>query len=421
VDYEQSGQDGLFDAAYSDVVQPPHYRLSSQLLTWVVVAVVWAHEAAVAYLLFGVLGAMSAAFVTWVPLQQPSGRKVPIAYVACSFVSLLAIHQLQAMLDSPAAFGLWLKVLHVSLVLPKIAYMVMPTQCRVDATPLYAALGIAIVAWHFYLGTLQAYAWPQTACQLSINCDMVLCSLITVYAVGKRFGLPGAALAAAAIPIISPGAVLAFYLARVHLPASHAEAVTRFQVWASQRKRISTPSRRPRSAATECPSTGGPEMNRGLASLTPTVASMAAAQGTHSEQQPQSTWMNLGLWTDGSGYDEACQRLAMRLGSSILAPGDAVLACGCGYGDELHYFKDTFGVRHITGIDVNADAAVQFSPQHNVRLLHLSTDAISSKFPQEFFNKIISLDNVYHYADKEVFFRSAAAHLPFLGKARNLL
>ena len=45
VEYKRGGGDNLFDAAYIDVLKAPHFGLSSQLLTWVVVAAVWAHGA----------------------------------------------------------------------------------------------------------------------------------------------------------------------------------------------------------------------------------------------------------------------------------------------------------------------------------------------------------------------------------------
>ena len=84
----------LFDDAYKDVLAPPHFGTSAQLLTWVVVAAVWARDAAPCYMLFGELGAMSAAFMTWVPLDAPSTRRVPLTVAATSALALLAISQL---------------------------------------------------------------------------------------------------------------------------------------------------------------------------------------------------------------------------------------------------------------------------------------------------------------------------------------
>ena len=45
----------LFDDAYKDVLAPPHFGTSAQLLTWVVVAAAWARDASPCYMLFGEL------------------------------------------------------------------------------------------------------------------------------------------------------------------------------------------------------------------------------------------------------------------------------------------------------------------------------------------------------------------------------
>jgi hypothetical protein len=71
VEYKQAGghsnHSNLLDDAYVDVLIAPHFGTSAQLLTWVVVAVVWTHNAPVEYIIFGMLGAMSATFLMWVP------------------------------------------------------------------------------------------------------------------------------------------------------------------------------------------------------------------------------------------------------------------------------------------------------------------------------------------------------------------
>eukprot|EP00122_Pirum_gemmata_P014066 Pgem_evm1s13106 len=52
IEYKRIGGNNLFDDAYTDVVLKPHFALSSQLLTWVIVATVWIHEANPCYLIF---------------------------------------------------------------------------------------------------------------------------------------------------------------------------------------------------------------------------------------------------------------------------------------------------------------------------------------------------------------------------------
>lgn len=139
-EYKIAGGNNLFDDAYVDVVKPPHYAMSAQLLTWVIVASVWARNADIRYILYGMLGAMSGAYVTWIPvlLEEKQQRKasnseklvsranrirrdekettVPLTYALSSAVSFLAVLALPRVLGNELAFGVWLKLLHIFLV-----------------------------------------------------------------------------------------------------------------------------------------------------------------------------------------------------------------------------------------------------------------------------------------------------------------
>ena len=80
----------------------------------------------------------------------------------------------------------------------------------------------------FVLDRGPAYAWPSTDCQLSITIDLALCSLLTLLAVHLKGRSPvRTSIAALALPLLSPAAVLALHLASEHAPAYHAELVTR--------------------------------------------------------------------------------------------------------------------------------------------------------------------------------------------------
>ena len=253
----------LFDDAYKDVLAPPHFGTSAQLLTWVVVpayadtsclgsaparllcllrarlaalgsaalpgrrrptgrpatasgarairlqsrrfsppltmqvAAAWARDASPCYMLFGELGAMSAAFMTWIPLKTPSARRVPLTIVITSALALVAIANLapadpdlwSGSREPPPAragplthlaqqlrqhlwcswrscaaaatppplpsgpvfgddFGSWLQLLHLLLLLPMPLAQLLPAQPSVEAAPFYAALGLAAAAWH---------------------------------------------------------------------------------------------------------------------------------------------------------------------------------------------------------------------------------------------------------------------------------
>ena len=71
VEYKREGGNEILVQAYVDVLRTSHYAVSAQLLTWVAVAIVWAHEAPLHVILFGMLGAMSAAFACWIACAIP--------------------------------------------------------------------------------------------------------------------------------------------------------------------------------------------------------------------------------------------------------------------------------------------------------------------------------------------------------------
>ena len=92
VEYKRAGKDNLFDDAYVDVLEGDHFGTSAQLLTWVIVAVVWTHNSSPDYMTFGALGAMSAAFFMWIPqvtiASQRAARMVPVCFAATSAVAM---------------------------------------------------------------------------------------------------------------------------------------------------------------------------------------------------------------------------------------------------------------------------------------------------------------------------------------------
>ena len=85
--------------------------------------------------------------------------------------------------------------------------------------------------------------------------------------------------------------------------------------------------------------------------------------------------------------------------------------------DEVAFYKDRFAVRHITGIDpALSEARATHPDDYNVRTIRAGVQDLAlddpngagggdgarrTMFPPRFFNKIIALDNMYHYPDKE--------------------
>lgn len=390
VEYVGAGGTHVFDDAYIDVLKAPHWGTSSQLLVWVVVAVVWSHDAPLHYVVFGMLGAMSAAFALWLPTRSAaaeSPRRIPAAFIATSLGALYAIERIAPGADGAFAptFSAWLKALHVLLLAPLLAVRVWPGQPRVEGTLVYAALFVWSAARH-WAQLRTAYAAPRSDCQLSITIDLVCCSIITLVAVSRRFNSASAAAAAALVmPLVSPAGVLALYLFAAHVGAAHGELVARAQRYGAARKRAAA---------------GG------------SASSGADAMG--------SAWCNLGLWhADGGeapGYDAACAQLARALGAhAALSSTDTVLACGCGRGAELHLYKREFGVRHVTGAEREPAAALAFVPKHNVRLVTAPAETLGERFSQRgVFSAVLALDTVYHF-DRANFFAVCAEKLLLRG------
>lgn len=415
--------ESYFDDAYRDVLRSDgHYFTSTQLLTWAIVATAWVGGnvdgdtggvSGAFFLVYGFLGALSAAFALWVPARGAvAGRggrgggaaTVPATYVASSAIAFTSILRLSPCecgdggCDADRGFGsfrpgfrFWLQTLHCVLLAPLLLSLLVPAldrRLRVPTGPLFAAMAAAFAWWH--VAQQRFYAPPATDCQISITVDLVCCTLLTLLAVHQdspsaSSGILRLAGAAALIPLLSPAAVLAGHLALRRLPKGHAAAVSALQRSVSARLRD-------KEAAARAPS--------------------------HSR-----TWCNLGLWTasasggKGSGYNEACENLAAELGRAAdLGAADGVLACGCGStGDEVRYYRETFGLRHITGIDPSLEKARGGDEDdHNARWMRAEVEDLASSstssplFPRGYFDKVIALDNVYHYESKDRFFRDCA-------------
>mmetsp|Transcript_15940 Transcript_15940/g.24018 ORF Transcript_15940/g.24018 Transcript_15940/m.24018 type:complete len:1009 (-) Transcript_15940:20-3046(-) len=369
--YKRNGGMNLFDDAYIDVVIPPYWGVSSQLLTWVVVASVWMHEASPFYMMFGMLGAMSAAFITWVPNKPKSSRHVPLIFVPSSILSLLAISKLPTTLNSSVEFSFWLKLLHFLLVLPQLCSVFLPHMVVMEGSLLYGVLAVIVIPFHLLSDTHFVYPFPTTDCQLSIGYDLVLCSLITLYAIHSHtHSLLKVSVACVLLPVISPAGVLALFLMMIHSEGLHSRLVTYIQRTVAQ-------------------------------------YSHSSSSSTSTSSSSMPLWMNLGLgWgVDHAEYSKACMSLAHRLGEALLEPGDGVLSCGCGYGAELLYWKEKFDLAHITGVDSNEEAARNFPLGDNIRLLHLPVSQLRQKFEHNIpVNKILALDSIYHFHDKPGFF-----------------
>ena len=420
--HHQFSSESYFDDAYKDVLRE-HYISSTQLLTWAMVAVVWVAEeeklSSIPYLLFGFLGAMGASFVLWIPSRNfiPENLRkrsyVPIVYGFTSILAFICILRIRPCSDevntnkssyvvcSPDngfgsflnSFRFWLHGLHIVLLLPILVALLPIRQIQIDSALFYGIMGMAIAIWHSF-NIIQNLDWRiiypvlETDCQKSIHIDLLCCSVLTLYAIyhdvkvrtrEKSYrALRNASISAFLVPLISPAAVLSFHLCFCRLSASHVELVAKIQ-------RI-----------------------------------IAKQRSGNSEIQ----WCNLGFWQfSGEGdetYEEACENLALKLAKEAdLKAGDTVLSCGCGAaGKELSLYKSRFKLGYITGLDPCAHVDCSSFSDQNIRNVQGSVeDWISGRLLRHnLFNKILALDNIYHYSDKDGFLRHCLQVLPPGGK-----
>lgn len=363
-----------FDGAYADVIwggRGGNWAFTQALLTWAIVAMVWSHEACVAYQIFGVFGAMSASFLVYRPPAAPS-KHIPLRYVLCAAVGFICTWMLQKS-QTLKELSWWLWGLHAALLVPKCIPSLLPP---VDACKFHGALVVLCLVTHIVAGSSP---WPNTDCKVSITIDLVVCTAITVLHIRRVSGsLAVAAAAAALAPVVSPGCLLA--AACSVQQGAHRRVVTWMQHFAA--------------------------------------AWYGAAQ-----------WRNLGLWKEDSlsGFNVACAALAKAVGKAALKAGDRALCVGCGRGSELRLLKETFKLSSIVGLDADEDAVKSFYDSasdeggkgkeidDSLRLVCALAEEMGSLqrtgFRHGDFNKILAVDSIYH-CDRAAFLRECATLLP---------
>jgi predicted NAD/FAD-binding protein len=417
-----------FDDAYKDVLRDGHYFTSTHLLSWAIVAVIWVEDVTghtdiwngVPFLLFGFLGAMGSSFVLWSNLDTADARgakkrvgkresTVPITYVFTSTIAFISILKLQPCdptkeeCTPEEGFGTfhpyfrqWLQCLHIFLLAPILISLALPKEIRVPRIPstlLFGVLAAVCTCWQIHqIKNGARFVIPMTDCQLSITTDLVCCSCITLYAiytnavkVGKRdrlsdeitmhYALQRMCLSAILMPLVSPAAVLAGHLCLNRFGETYSSYIS----WVQQQVAFKL------------------------------------------SNDAKIKWCNLGLWlTNDCDYNQACTNLAHALGKlADLNCHDAVLSCGCGSIDEVRFFKHEFKLKHATGIDPHlTEARMTDKDDYNVRAIRASVDDLAERdsddvlFPPRLFNKIVALDNIYHYRRKEWFLRDCIEILP---------
>lgn len=125
---------------------------------------------------------------------------------------------------------------------------------------------------------------------------------------------------------------------------------------------------------------------------------------------PDSTlWQNMGLWTEGCTFREACENLTDEVASSI-GPLDTVLDFGYGCGEEIKYIAEKYKPQSIQGCTShrgqNEVARHLCRTFDSVTLDHGDALEWCLKFQGEPVTRVIAIDTVYHFDTRLKFLRA---------------
>lgn len=133
----------------------------------------------------------------------------------------------------------------------------------------------------------------------------------------------------------------------------------------------------------------------------------------HNNLAEKSLYLNLGWWDGAVSYDDGCRRLAEVLGETArLGPGDDVLDCGFGFGDQDLFWMERFKPRSITGLNITASQVAAARRRVEKAGLSAAVDlrnGSATKMPcgDRSFDKVVALEAAFHYDTREDFFREA--------------
>lgn len=130
---------------------------------------------------------------------------------------------------------------------------------------------------------------------------------------------------------------------------------------------------------------------------------------THNNLAENSLYLNLGYWKNAKTYDAACEALAGLLGERAgLRRGDIVLDCGCGFGDQDHYWLQRFAPARITGINITqSQVSVAARRFPDPALTFMTADATRLPNPDQSCDKVLALESAFHFDPRDAFFHEA--------------
>lgn len=123
-------------------------------------------------------------------------------------------------------------------------------------------------------------------------------------------------------------------------------------------------------------------------------------------------WSNLGAWTQGDTYPEACQALADHLALALqLHSADHVLDLGCGQGASVLHWLERYQVRRISALDLqpaciaNIKNVLQLKTAADANVQNFTADLhcgsflnLNQHFPEPRFDAVMCIDAAYHSA-----------------------
>lgn len=131
--------------------------------------------------------------------------------------------------------------------------------------------------------------------------------------------------------------------------------------------------------------------------------------GRHNTLAEASGFLNMGLWATATTYDEACADLARRLGAAAgLNPGDAVLDCGCGHGDQDALFAAEFRPFRVVGLNASAEQVAEARRRVDHPAVRFQVgDATALPFADGSFDVVLALEAAFHFDTRADFLREA--------------
>lgn len=124
-------------------------------------------------------------------------------------------------------------------------------------------------------------------------------------------------------------------------------------------------------------------------------------------------YLNLGYWRDVDTIDEASEELALLVAKSGgMGPGDTVLDCGYGFGDQDILWARNMKPEKIIGLNITRSQVERARMNVADAGLEKSIDlregsATEMPIDNESIDLVVSVESAFHYRSREDFFREA--------------